>query len=65
MPSIKTKSTCVIYGRKFYGQGNNTWPIAEKGECCTACNLKHVIPARIDLLHTDEDGATVYACDED
>ena len=45
---------CAICGAEFVGWGNNPWPITEKGECCRACNFRHVIPARIALLHKED-----------
>lgn len=39
--------TCCICGRKFYGWGNNPWPVKESGECCTSCNYDIVLPERL------------------
>jgi hypothetical protein len=58
------KYVCCICGREYAGWGSNPWPISEKGECCITCNFKHVVPARIALLHSTS-GAEPYACDED
>ncbi len=40
---------CSICNSKYYGYGNNAQPINE-GRCCNECNVKEVIPARIDQL---------------
>ena len=44
------KNICCICGEEYEGDGNNPAPVSEKGRCCNACNLKFVIPARIELL---------------
>ena len=46
--------TCVICGEPIKGFGNNPAPIVEKGQCCDACNIKFVIPARIEASKVDE-----------
>jgi len=38
--------TCSICGEKYYGWGNNAWPVNE-GRCCNECNSDSVIPARL------------------
>lgn len=38
--------TCCICGKKFWGWGNNPYPIKDDGECCDECN-KQVIAARL------------------
>lgn len=51
-----TKGTCCICGEEIEGYGNNPEPYtsAENGErCCDACNLKFVIPARLELMKKD------------
>lgn len=40
---------CCICGEEIEGYGNNAQPYA-KGKCCDACNIKFVIPARIQQL---------------
>ena len=60
----KNLNTCVICGAKFEGWGHNPWPITDKGDCCTTCNFRHVIPARIELIHANKE-PIVYANDED
>ena len=39
---------CIICGEKIEGYGNNPAPVSDKGECCDACNMKFVIPARLE-----------------
>ena len=39
---------CVICGETFEGYGNNPEPISEEGRCCDACNIKFIIPARLE-----------------
>ena len=41
---------CVICGETFDGYGNNAEPV-KKGICCDVCNVKYVIPARINKMH--------------
>jgi hypothetical protein len=40
--------TCCICGEEAAGYGNNPEPYKSKGKCCDACNLKFVIPARLE-----------------
>lgn len=42
-------NSCIICGEEFEGYGNNPTPVTEKGRCCDACNLKFVIPARLEM----------------
>ena len=42
--------TCCICGEVFKGHGNNAAPYKD-GQCCDACNLKFVIPSRIDSMN--------------
>ena len=42
--------TCSICGEILETHGNNPQPFTNKGECCDNCNVKYVIPARIDAL---------------
>lgn len=44
-----TNDKCCICGEDIIGYGNNAEPYTS-GRCCDACNLKFVIPARIDEL---------------
>lgn len=46
---VKEKNVCCICGKTIEGYGNNPYPVKEEGECCSECNAKHVIPARIAL----------------
>lgn len=41
------KKTCCICGKELEGYGYNPYPVEEKGSCCRECNLKIVIPERI------------------
>jgi hypothetical protein len=41
-------NSCIICGEKIEGYGNNPAPVSDKGECCDACNMKFVIPARLE-----------------
>ena len=45
---------CCICGQLFSGWGNNPWPVADKGECCSICNLTTVIPARFEQMKKEE-----------
>lgn len=47
----KTK-TCCLCGVIFIGWGNNPAPcfISDKATCCDECNMRHVIPARLQIL---------------
>lgn len=40
---------CVICGKEIQGYGNNAIPL-KKGRCCDDCNIKYVIPKRIELI---------------
>lgn len=42
-------NSCIICGEEFEGYGNNPAPVTEEGRCCDACNLKFVIPARLEM----------------
>jgi hypothetical protein len=46
---------CCICGEEFEGHGNNPAPLAAKGVCCNACNLKFVIPARIEAAYSKDE----------
>jgi hypothetical protein len=43
--------TCIICGEPIEGHGNNPAPVSETGKCCDACNLKFVVPARLEMLY--------------
>lgn len=47
---------CCLCGKDIDGYGNNPFPLKEKGKCCSECNMKYVLPARIALLFIKEDG---------
>lgn len=44
------KEVCCICGEELDGYGNNPEPYKQSGKCCDACNLKFVIPARLEEL---------------
>jgi len=43
------KYKCVICKKLFTGYGNNAEPV-KCGRCCSKCNMKKVIPARIKMI---------------
>lgn len=47
---------CCICGEPLDDYGNNPEPYmsADKGQCCDGCNLKFVVPLRMDLMKEDE-----------
>lgn len=45
---------CCICGEPIEGYGNNPAPYKEEGRCCDACNLKFVIPARLEMMDKGE-----------
>lgn len=46
------KQVCVICHKEFEGWGNNPFPYyIGQGQCCDACNVRHVIPARSADIH--------------
>ncbi len=47
---------CCICGEPLEGYGNNPEPFmdADEGQCCDACNLKFVIPLRIEIMREAE-----------
>ena len=46
-------SNCSICNDEFEGFGNNAEPI-NSGQCCDDCNWSLVIPARLDMLDSNE-----------
>lgn len=46
---------CCICGEPLEGYGNNPEPYKHEGRCCDACNLKFVIPARLDDFNKNID----------
>lgn len=51
--AVEKTFTCCICGEESVGFGNNPAPYKEKGKCCDSCNIKFVIPARIDENQLD------------
>ena len=47
--------TCCICGEESTGYGNNPEPFKHEGRCCDACNLKFVIPARLEQVENSEE----------
>jgi RNA polymerase-binding transcription factor DksA len=43
---------CCICGEPIEGRGNNPEPYmsAEEGRCCDACNVRFVIPVRLEIM---------------
>lgn len=57
LTEAKEKQVCCICGEEIKGYGNNPEPYhsAENGErCCDACNLKFVIPARLEGIQNED-----------
>lgn len=50
----KEKYVCCICNKEFYGYGNNPYPVKEDGRCCSECNMKYVIPARMEEYLNDK-----------
>ena len=46
------ESFCCICGEPIEGYGNNPEPYmsAEEGRCCDSCNVRFVIPARLEMM---------------
>lgn len=55
---------CCFCKKEYNGYGNSTWPIypdadhcmegkptGEQMKCCDECNIKYVIPARVDKFN--------------
>ena len=51
-----TEKTCCICGKKFFGWGNDPWPVRTEGECCDDCNNSEVLAARLMGLKTSQEG---------
>ena len=45
---------CCICGEEIHGYGNNAEPYAH-GRCCDACNIKFVIPSRLNSVKNNEE----------
>lgn len=42
--------TCCFCGQKFSEkEAHNAAPVIDNGQCCNACNLKYVLPIRLNL----------------
>ena len=42
---------CCFCGLPFpEKEANNAAPVVENGQCCSYCNIKRVIPARLKLI---------------
>lgn len=55
MSKRSRKKTCSICRERYYGYGNNPWPVAvAKGRCCNFCNGAVVIPARFAVMRAEE-----------
>jgi hypothetical protein len=52
-PLDEEKSTrplvCDICGAEYWGHGHNAQPVTDR-QCCDACNVEVVIPARLRAL---------------
>ena len=49
------EETCCICGEPINGYGNNPEPYRRTGRCCDACNIKFVIPARLEQAASEEE----------
>ena len=50
LTEAKDEQKCCICGEPLDGYGNNPEPYKLDGRCCNGCNLKFVIPMRIDQM---------------
>jgi hypothetical protein len=50
------ESFCCICGEPVAGHGNNPEPFmsADEGRCCDGCNIKFVLPIRVDFMREEE-----------
>lgn len=46
-------SLCILCDGEITNYGNNPWPLTENGRCCDECNAHKVIPARLELVRTN------------
>ena len=46
---------CCICGEEFTGYGNNPEPVKHEGVACDSCNIKFIIPARLEQLNKKEE----------
>ena len=55
---MEREFTCCLCGKKVQGYGNNPYPLGPKddknAECCNACDLTLVVPARLKQLKEDK-----------
>ena len=51
-----SKKTCCICGKEINGWGNDPYPVVtdNNAECCDACNMTYILPARIARLQMAE-----------
>ena len=47
MNKEENAKTCCLCGNKYWGWGNNAWPLDNDGRCCDYCNATRVVIARI------------------
>lgn len=45
------KKKCAFCGEEIVGYGNNPAPFTNKGVVCDDCNIRYVIPARLEHLN--------------
>ena len=50
---MRVRNKCCICGEYFWGYGNDSYPVKDKGECCNKCNQEEVVPARLRLLRRE------------
>ena len=43
---------CILCGGSIGEWGNNPYPLAEEGECCSTCDTERVVPERIRRTQT-------------
>ena len=48
----ETWKVCCICGKKFYGWGNDPWPVNEDKDatCCDECDRSVVLEARLEEM---------------
>ena len=47
--------TCCICGKKFWGWGNNPYPIKDDGECCDECNKQVVAALLLRIIRKEKE----------
>lgn len=50
---LRKARKCILCDKDFEGMGNNAKPLAD-GRCCDECNLRKVIPARLEGKSLDD-----------